>query len=223
MGSLVQFKRNQIEDAIGRLLEPETSPPSTLLRTRIKRLLDTDRETATQPEDHEADAAPFAFYGAASPGRGVEVKFSSYEAYAVFLGVRLLQQGWPQLKVVRVMRRVRPSLAPKHRAILKKDPAQLFDDEAIRAAAKPGDLYWGTTDPLLMIIAAQNEWDAESPSLPDVSIAPNLSGPVAGPMTIIELVVPAWRLAWALEDTSARRRGPGSGTSRTVGSDSIDD
>lgn len=219
----MQFKRNQVEDAIRTLIEPETPLPSTLLRTRIKRLLDTDRETPTQQEDHEVDAAPFAFYGAAPPGRGVEVKFSTYEAYALFLGVRLLEQGWPQLKVVRVLRRVRPILASNHRAILKKDPSKLFDEKAIRAVAKVGDLYWGTTEPLLMIIAAQDRWESGSPGLPDVRIAPALSGSVAGPLTLIELVGPAWRLYSALGETTARRRGPGSGTTGIVGSDSIND
>ena len=37
------FKRNQVEEAISRVLEPPSPEPTSDLRTRLKRLLDTDR------------------------------------------------------------------------------------------------------------------------------------------------------------------------------------
>jgi hypothetical protein len=37
------YKRNQIEEAIGRMFDPNCARPPSELRTRIKRLLELDR------------------------------------------------------------------------------------------------------------------------------------------------------------------------------------
>jgi hypothetical protein len=42
-GSRMSYKRNQIEEAIARILVPNCEKPPSELRTRIKRLLDLDR------------------------------------------------------------------------------------------------------------------------------------------------------------------------------------
>ena len=39
----MQFKRNQVEAAISRVVEPGSAKPSSELRTRMKRLRETDR------------------------------------------------------------------------------------------------------------------------------------------------------------------------------------
>jgi hypothetical protein len=44
---MLEYKRNQVEEAISHLLEPKSPQPTQGLRTRIKRLLEADR--AFQP------------------------------------------------------------------------------------------------------------------------------------------------------------------------------
>jgi len=110
------YKRNQVEEAISRTLGEQSTKPSPELLGRIKRLLDTDRRTKPQ---RRLDKAPFAFYSGNSPGRGVEVQFSDYEAFALLVGLRMLENGWPQSFVVMLMRRGRHDLEVAHRRIMK--------------------------------------------------------------------------------------------------------
>jgi hypothetical protein len=53
-----------------------------------------------------------------------------------------------------LLRYLRPELEREHARILKQDPAILFDEEAILRKARPGDLYFGNTDPVLLAIAS---------------------------------------------------------------------
>ena len=87
------FKRNQVEEAISRLFG-ETSPkPSSELRTRVKRLLDLDRGLGREARSKNPDRTHYAFYSEGSPGKGVEIWFSEYEAFAISLGLRLMRHG----------------------------------------------------------------------------------------------------------------------------------
>src|SRR4051812_28096277 len=73
MVSMEGYKRNQVEEALSRLLEPKTRDPSTELRSRVKRLLETDREMGRSPRSSEPEKSSYAFYSADAPGSGVEV------------------------------------------------------------------------------------------------------------------------------------------------------
>ena len=94
----MQFKRNQVEAAISRVVEPGSAKPSSELRTRMKRLRETDRALGRIENKRSADRARgyFAFYSEDAPGRGVEIWFSGYEAFALLTGLRLMQHGWPR-------------------------------------------------------------------------------------------------------------------------------
>ena len=70
------------------------------------------------PEENQ-----YAFYSEDAPGKGVEILFSEYEAFAVHLGLRLLAHGWPQTFVVSVLRKERAALKSQHRRILKQKTA----------------------------------------------------------------------------------------------------
>jgi len=48
---MLQYKRNQIEEAISGVLEPRSLEPTSELRTRLKRLLETDRTVASGIEN----------------------------------------------------------------------------------------------------------------------------------------------------------------------------
>ena len=118
------YKRNQLEEAILRAerLDPATEGAET--RIRIKRLLDLDRKQAPGPE--KLYGTTYAFYGSEAPGTGFEVLFSPYEIFALWVGLRLLAAGFPQGRVVFLMRYYRKALENEHRRILKTDLARLF-------------------------------------------------------------------------------------------------
>jgi hypothetical protein len=127
---LMRYKRNQIENAIARVFDG-SAKPSLALRTRLKRLLEIDRGLARSRRSADPARTNFAFYSMEGPGRGGEVWFSPYEAFALLLGLRLMQHGWPQGFAVAVLRSVRRKLEKHHAWILGQDPAILFDEQLI--------------------------------------------------------------------------------------------
>ena len=133
---MLKFKRNQIEEAISHMLEPRSPEPTSELRTRLKRLLETDRALGRDTSSADPKDAHYAFYSAEAPGSGVEVWFSGYEAFALLNGLLLMKHGWPQSFAVAVLRRVRPELEKQHERILAQDPKSLFDQEAILRNAR---------------------------------------------------------------------------------------
>src|SRR5215218_5142880 len=102
---MVRYKRNQIEEAIASAIGGNDDRSSSELRVRIKRLLEADRALGCEPTAKDAERKMYAFYSSGAPGSGLEVWFSAYEAFALFLALQLQQHGWPQGTVVRIMRR----------------------------------------------------------------------------------------------------------------------
>jgi hypothetical protein len=145
------FKRNQVEEAIARVLEPGSAKPSLEIRTRLKRLLETDRALGRNKRAVDRQNAQFAFYNMDRPGRGVENWFSDYEVFALLTGLRLMRHGWPQGYAVAVLRRVKPELQKHHARILKQAQAVLFDDQLI------GSLSLANTDPVFLVIRSRDE------------------------------------------------------------------
>lgn len=154
---MLQYKRNQIEEAISRTFGEQSAKPSSTLRIRLKRLLDMDRSLVHNPKSPDPNKANYAFYSGDSPGKGVEIWFSAYEAFALLTSLRLLQHGWPQSFAVAVLRRVRPELEKQHARILKQDPKILFNEEVIKQSARPGAIYVDNTDPVFLTIVSRQE------------------------------------------------------------------
>lgn len=146
------FKRNQVEEAITKVFEPASARPRSETRTRIKRLLETDRGLGRNKRSSDPERANFAFYSHEAPGRGMENWFSGYEAFALLVGLRLMQWGLPQGLVVSLLRRVRGELEESHAQILSQDPAVLFDAERIRQRARPGEIAVDSTEPVFLTI-----------------------------------------------------------------------
>ena len=148
------FKRNQVEEAIARVLEPGLAKPSSEMRTRLKRLLETDRGFGCSKRSADPERANFAFYSEDGPGRGVENWFSADEAFALLTGLRLMRHGWPQGFAVAVLRlrETCARLEEQHARILKQDPVVLFDERLIRQRAMPGDLAVENTDPVFLAV-----------------------------------------------------------------------
>lgn len=203
------FKRNQVEEAIaqqfGRTL------PDGELRTRIKRLLDTDR-TLPLPD---RSALKRAFYSDEGPGRGNEVIFSEYEAFALLLGLRLLNHHWPQQTVVEVLRGARKQLAVVHGEILDEDPKVIFDKHEIRRRIKKLGYDSGNTRPALLVIysdsgvrEARDAGDLKTQVFRDARDALSFTqNELSRSATFMELVTPAHRLHEALLETSPAKRG----------------
>jgi hypothetical protein len=211
------FKRNQVEEAISGVLEPQLEQPSPQLRTRLKRLLEADRALGCVPRAPDPERAHYAFYSADAPGSGVEVWFSEYEAFALLNGLRLMAHGWPQGVAVTLMRRVRSDLEQQHARILKQDPKILFDEEEIRRNAKEGDMAFDNIDPVLLtIVSKTGTTPDEQGGLRDCAVCrgPQVAmqfalkaGGGTGAYTLFDVVGAAHRLSRELARTEPRRRG----------------
>jgi hypothetical protein len=153
----VRYKRNQVEEAIFHVVEPTAESPSVDLRNRLKRLLDTDRSLGRNARSLDPEKVTYAFYSKDAAGSGVEVLFQEYEAFALVVGLQFLEHGFPQRKCVLALRGLRPVLEPEHARILQLDPNVLFDVDAIRRAAQPGQLAVGSTDPVFLVIGSGAE------------------------------------------------------------------
>jgi hypothetical protein len=210
------YKRNQFEEAISRVLEPGSTEPTSKLRTRLKRLLDTDRVLGRVPQSTNAEDANYAFYSEEAPGSGFEVWFSEYEAFALLTGLRLMGHEWPQTFAVSVMRRVRPQLEKEHARIRKQDVKKLFDQDQVRRTARAGDMAVDNTDPVFLTILSRR--DLSSDHAVECSIRRGVKqawefvwkeherlGPSA--VTMFELATTIHRLSQELARTEPRRRG----------------
>ena len=206
------FKRNQVEEAIARVFGASSGEPSPELRTQLKRLLDTDRGLGRKPRSDDPNLANYAFYSSDAPGKGVEVEFTGYESFALITSLQLLQHGWPQGFAVNMLRRVRPELEREHARFLRQDPKKLFDDEAIRKNARPGDIALTNTDPVFLTIISGNYPDTEKFGAVcrgagrAFQFAKEKS---ARSWTLHELVTPGHALETELSKVPPRKRGRG--------------
>jgi hypothetical protein len=208
------FKRNQVEEAIARVLEPGSAKLSSKMRTRLKRLLVTDRALGRSKRSVDPERANFAFSGIDVLGRGLENRFTGYEAFALLTGLRLMVDSWPQGLVVAALRRVKPDLEQHHARILSQNPTILFDADGIRQQARPGDLL-ASTDPVFLAINAKDrEHDAGTNRAAICQSQAELMRFIKtwGPgqtWTVTELGTSIHALALALAKTVPRKRGRG--------------
>ena len=209
------FKRNQIEEAIAHVFEPGLAKPSSEMRTRVKRLPETDRGLGRNKRSAHPESANFAFYSMDEPGRGVENWFSGYEAFALLIGLRLMRLDWPQGLAVAVLRRVKPELKKHHARILTQDPAVLSDEQR-RQRAKPGDLDVDNPDPVFLAINSTDRKDRSGSNPAAICRGQNelmrfiKAQGVGQTCTVLELGNSVHALSSALAKTTPRKRGRGS-------------
>jgi hypothetical protein len=146
---VVPYKRNQVEEAILRTLGAKEARAAEV-KLRLHRLLVIDRRLGRGKRIRGYAGGRYAFYSQEPPGSGVEVMFSGYEAFALLVAIMLLEHGFRQAGVVRIMREVRPDLQAAYGETLRKDASKLFDPEAVRAMARPGMLATDNTDPVFL-------------------------------------------------------------------------
>jgi hypothetical protein len=210
------FKRNQVEEAIAYLLEPGSTKPSSEMRTRLKRLLETDRAFGRSKRSLDPERANFAFSGLNAPGRGLENWFTGYEAFALLIGLRLMRDGWQQGLVVAVLRRVKPDLERHHARVLSRNSTALFDADRIRRQARPGDLVVGNGDPVFLVINSTDRGhyaDANPAAICQGQAELMRFIKTWGPgqtWTVTELGTSIQALSVALAKTVPRKRGRGS-------------
>ena len=196
------FKRNQVEEAIACVLEPGSAKLSSEMRTRLKRLLETDRALGRSKRSGDPERANFAFSGIDAPGRGFENWFTGYEAFALLTGLRLMRDRWPQGLVVAVLRRVKPDLERHHARVLRQNPTTiLFDHERIGQRARPGDLV-GNTDPEFLVINSKDREHHTGTLMRFIKTW----GP-GQTWTVTELGTSIHALSTALAKTEPRKRG----------------
>ena len=102
------YKRNQVIEAIRTALAG--NPKSHHIDTRLKRLLHADRLLGRNPRAKSPEQSNYAFFSGELAGSGNENLYSPFEAFAIFLGIRLLENGFPQRVVIRILRSVRSEL-----------------------------------------------------------------------------------------------------------------
>ena len=141
------YKRNQVEEAIFRTLGARDARVEEL-RFRLKRLLATDRGEGRDAKAVEEWLRHYAFFSQEPPGSGIEILFSSYEAFALLGAILLLEHGLPQARAVKIMRQARRQLEVAHRRVLKTNP---HGSDQIDLSPRPaGSLATFTKDPLFL-------------------------------------------------------------------------
>jgi hypothetical protein len=126
-------------------IEPAADPATARTRPKGRRV--------GHPDGH----SPHSDFPKRKAGTGADISFSEYDAFALLNGLRIMGHGWPQGFAVSVMRRVRPDLEKQHARILRQDPDKLFDEQAIRASARPGDIAVTNIDPVFLTLASKEK------------------------------------------------------------------
>lgn len=209
---MILYKRNQVEDAIVARLGADDAKSRASVKTRLKRLLDTDRAEEVRPNSDRPEFANYGFFSGHAPGKGGEIQFSEYESFALLIGLQMLMHKWPQKFVVESLRRIRPDLERHHKRIMRRDPAKLFDPDQIRLHAKPGNPVLATTSPVFLLIWSDQR-TAEDPA-PTVEIFEDYNKAFRRGLektgrstTWIELTKSAHALSEQLSKSLPRRRG----------------
>jgi hypothetical protein len=181
-------------------------------------LLELDRKLGRKPRSKDVEESNFAFFSEEPPGSGADISFSQYEAFALLTGLSMMEHGWPQGFAVSVLRRVRPELAREHARILRQDPGQLFDREAIRKNARPGDLAVDNTDPVFLTVISGARAPDNEATMPLCAVCRGLKAVNqfrhemdASSFTMWEIATIAHRFSEQLRQTESRRRARATG------------
>lgn len=130
------YQRSQVESALWRTATSSHASGSerpAIFATRIKRLLDTDREL---PAEAAAGGASFAFV-TPGEGRGIETAFAPFDVFCLAVALDLLDVGFKQGEIVVIMRYLRPHLERWFPKLLKRPSLR---DRQSRLASDHPDL-----------------------------------------------------------------------------------
>jgi len=104
-----------------------------VFRTRIKRLLDIDRDLDLSG----AEVAPDTDYAFVAPpsAEGAEADYKAVDAFCLAIALDLLDSGFKQSEIVFLMRYLRPELEKRFPALL--EPPSLINRQRYRAEGYP--------------------------------------------------------------------------------------
>lgn len=188
------YRRNQVIEAIAVALASD-GPSSSQIPMRLKRLLQADRLLKRNPRSRSAEQSTYAFFSGELSGTGSEYFYSPFEAFALLLGIRLLENGFPQRTAVRILRSLRSKL-----------------EDSLRSEwAEP---RWRSTNRWYLARLSLSGQDSSThPGVIDLcrgesAVANFLKTASDGQiMTVIELTRPMLRFKAAIEATVPARRG----------------
>lgn len=219
------YKRDQVERAIAIVsgISPQHGPKRFgALKVELKRLLERDRKQALETPRGKPESQ--AFHDGPPPGRGFDVMYTGYEAFALLIALRLMRGGLTQGTAVNFMLEVRPRLESFHSDTLAKALEELCPE--VKEGTRLSRLIDGflVRDPKMMVyLVARAGDDAEVYDLPSPPDAP-VSGNVCHgekdlldrmreashkkyAVIVVELVNAAHQLAHHLKRIPARSRG----------------
>lgn len=189
----------------------------TTLRSQGKRLLDADRNLTLVASENNSDirshACSHAFYSKKSPGKGADVQFSEYEAFALLTGLRFLEHGWPQSFVVRALKYIRPEFEDTYARVIKLNSTTIFDKQALKATPCPFGSD-NTRPSFLLVATGKAKYPDGLDDKTTVAVCEDADSVSAylrtrrpHSWTTFELTTSAHRLAQALSATLPRTRG----------------
>ena len=135
--SNVTYKRGQVEWALWRaftLTRSSGNGPPPIFKTRIKRLLDLDRELDVSSFGAEP-ASPHAFVEITNGGKGIEANYTPFDVFCLALALDLLDVGFKQGEIVYLMRHLRETLDGWFPKLVKRP--SLIDRQSLLAKAHP--------------------------------------------------------------------------------------
>ena len=137
------FKRSQVEWALWKFFSGDQwrdQQPPGVFRTRIKRLLELDKDMG-QAEQTTGATNPFAFSSVPPEGRGVEIPFSSVDTLCIAFALDLLDAGFNQAEIVFLMRHIRSKLEKQHSRIMRNPPSPRQKISATEYSNEPSYIY----------------------------------------------------------------------------------
>lgn len=152
------FKRNQIEDAIARILVSNCQRPPPELRTRIKRLLDLDRSIGLAARfGLTMLKRPTLHFSEEAAESETDISFSEYDTFALANGLRFLAP--PLAPGLRSFNHapVHLDLERENARILRQPRDKLFDQVATRARARAGDIAVDNADPVFLTVVSKTQ------------------------------------------------------------------
>jgi hypothetical protein len=125
------YKRGQVAQALWSAFAAGSAvgPAPKAFTTRIKRLLEIDRQPSSE------NGTRYAFYSHGPEGLGVDTAFSDRDTFCLAIGLELLDVGFKQQEVVFLLQHTRPELERRFEAIQRAPPAPR---QLVLAEERPG-------------------------------------------------------------------------------------
>jgi hypothetical protein len=187
---------------------------------KLKRLLDIDRKQGVDAAKPWPEFRRFAFLEGGLPGKGFAIAYTDYDAFALLLGLQVLEANVPQLAVIRLLRSIRPNLQHEHKRILFHLPRALASRNInLENKIKAGQMVKHPAKMVFVVISSGAGADILSFAGQDDSPANIVRSPeqlvrmvahltrVSPPVLVFELVNSALQLAYWLNRAPSIRRG----------------